>query len=238
MSSLRSSGVYVVLVGLALAGVVLPWQGATEGFKEVSPGVWWLWATRRTLALLVFTSVPAIVVGVPIGVLSGARAAGPEGGVSAALEFAGRVPSLLLVGTLRFWDPTLGVIALGCALTLVRTLEVARVVRNHVAVQSFSEYVDASRAVGGTATWRMRTHILPGLGRPLFATVALGGAASISLEALLSLVGLGMPTQYSTWGGGLGTVGDSGAGSTFWLAVLSIAAACYSLRRFGAAMSH
>lgn len=226
-----------VISAVLVLGLLARWT-ATEPSEQAASSVsWWISASRRTIGLLLGTTVVALTLGVPLGVASGVSRTEGEGGLSRALEFAGRVPSILLVGALRFWDPTGGVLALAGTLSVLRTLEVARVVRSHVILQASSPFVEASRAIGGTGLWRLRTHVLPGLGRPLLATIALGVSASLGLEAALSFVGLGMPATFAVWGGGLGEFGQLSPPATIWPAGLSIALTCFAFRSFAEQVS-
>lgn len=208
----------------SLAGVPLPGADLPRIWG------WWIWATRQSLLLILYTSLVALFIGLPMGIVAGGGGELGELGATRALEFAGRVPSILLVGVLRYWDPTEGVLALACTLALLRTMEVVRVVRDQVASRTTIGFVVGSRAIGGGIGWRLRYHILPGLGKPLLATLAAGASATTGLEAALSYVGLGFPSVSCAWGGGVGTVLVQTDSLPFWGAIFSLVATSFAFR--------
>src|SRR5690606_34296189 len=74
------------------------------------------------------------------------------------VEFLGAVPALILVGILRLADPSGGVLGLVATLTLLRTLEVAQLVRAHVLMLLPSDFVEASRAAARDQRAARRLH--------------------------------------------------------------------------------
>lgn len=219
--------VIVVPLFSPLAAAPLPVRGAQ--LHEV--WLWWMWASRQSLLIVSTTSAVALFVGLPIGLLSGSGGEFNEVGVTRALEFVGRLPSILLVGVLRFWDPTQGILAVVCTLALLRSLEVARVVRLQVATRVTTGFVVSAEGLGAGLWWRLRHHLLPDLRRPILATLAAGASASLGVEAALSFVGLGLPRHWTAWGGGLGTPLHLQSSPTFWLAAMSLVGACFAFRR-------
>jgi ABC-type dipeptide/oligopeptide/nickel transport system permease subunit len=153
-----------------------------------------------------------------LGVLLGASSVYGESGAGGLtlrlVEFLGAVPALILAGILRLADPSGGVFGLFATLALLRTLEVAQLVRAHVLLIIPSDFVEASRALGASRRWQLRTHVLPRLSRPLAVNLLLGASTLVGLEAALGVAGLGLPSAYPSWGGGLAVLfqGTGGGG--------------------------
>lgn len=199
---------------------------------------WWCVATQNTVAVV----LAATLMGAVLGVLLGASSVYGESGVGGLalrmVEFLGAVPALILAGVLRLGDPSGGVLGLLASLALLRTLEVAQLVRAQVLLIMPSDFVEASRALGASRRWQLRIHVLPRLTQPLAVNLLLGAATLVGLEAALGLAGLGLPSGTPSWGGGLALTGAgtgarvAGSGAAVALVVASIGstcAACYGL---------
>jgi peptide/nickel transport system permease protein len=241
---------FVFLAILLCAGLLAHWVSRAAGVPawDVSrlqamlprAGVrvlwaWWVLATRNVLAVAATASVLGVLSGSALGALSVYGSAGIGGALTRLLGFMGTVPALLLVGMLRLGDPTHGLLSLLAALTLLRCLEVAQLVRMEVLGTLLSGFVEASRALGGSRRWQLRWHVLPRVARPLLVNCLQGAGALIGLEAALSFVGLGLPSETPSWGGGLAAVATHGSSNAALLVtVLSIALSCGLLYGLGA----
>lgn len=196
---------------------------------------WWVLATRNVLAVSATATLIGALLGAAIGALAIYGGHGPAGVLSRLAGFIGAFPGLLLVGLFRLGDPSHGVLALLCALSLLRSLEVAQLVRGEVLSAMLGDFVEASRALGASRRWQLRLHVLPRLTRPLVANLLRGGSALIGLEAALSFVGLGLPAGVPSWGGGLAVVARSGDSGPLLIAASSIALTSGAL--YGLALS-
>ncbi|MEA2526062.1 MAG: peptide/nickel transport system permease protein [Thermomicrobiales bacterium] len=141
----------------------------------------------------------AVVLGVPLGVLAGAR-----GGLAdtvlmrlqdALLAFPSVLFAILVVAALgasqRSIILTIGVIYLP---------RFARLVRGSVLVLKEQEFVVASRAAGATDARLMTRHILPNCLAPILVQISLAISVAILIEAGLSYLGLGVQPPTATWG--------------------------------------
>ncbi len=220
-----------------------PWAGgaslqarlAGASFGEIL--AWWGIATRNTVALVLVTTLVATLCGGLLGALGvyGGKSFG--GPLLRLLEFVGAVPALILVGVLRFADPSGGSVALLVALTLFRTLEVAQLVRAHVLSTLPSGFVEASRALGASRRWQLRVHVLPRLARPLVVNLLLGAATLVGLEAALSFSGLGLPSHVASWGGGLAAFAGGGSNMPLGCTAASIGLTSAALYGLGARLA-
>jgi len=79
------------------------------------------------------------------------------------------------------------------------------------------EYVQAARILGlrhWQIIWR---HVLPNAITPILITLAFGIAGAVLLEAFLSFLNVGMPSESVTWGSMLNEA--KGRAAAWWLAV-------------------
>jgi ABC-type dipeptide/oligopeptide/nickel transport system permease subunit len=198
---------------------------------------WWMLATRNVLAVSATASLLGALLGSALGALAIYGSGGIGGALSRLVGFAGAFPGLLLVGLFRLGDPSHGVLALLSALSLLRTLEVAQLVRAELLHALLGDFVEASRALGASRRWQLRVHVLPRLTRPLVANLLQGACALVGLEAALSFVGLGLPAGVPSWGGGLAALVHSRSLLPLALAASSIGLTCAALYRLGASLA-
>ena len=76
----------------------------------------------------------------------------------------------------------------------------ARIVRGDVLAIKEREFILAARSIGGTDTKIIFRHILPNVLSPIMVSATLGIANAIITESALSLLGLGFPPDFPTWG--------------------------------------
>lgn len=186
---------------------------------------WWALAAQNTVGLVLVATLAAALVGVALGAASAYGDGGLTGLALRLVEFVGAVPGLILIGILRLGDPSGGVLGMLVTLVVLRTLEVAQLVRAHVLAVLPSDFVEASRAFGASRRWQLRVHILPRVVQPLGVNLLLGAGTLVGLEAALSFTGLGLPSRVPSWGGGLAVLArGGGSGGALACIVCSIGA--------------
>jgi peptide/nickel transport system permease protein len=232
---------------LLLAGLLSDWVAAPHAAaaalqqnlaSATGPQLlgWWMLATRNVLAVSATATLFGGLFGSALGALAIYGSGGVGGALSRLVGFTGAYPGLLLVGLFRLGDPSHGVLALLGALSLLRTFEVAQLVRAELLHALLGDFVEASRALGASRRWQLRAHVLPRLIRPLTVHLLQGASALIGLEAALSFVGLGLPAAVPSWGGGLAAVARADQLLPFGVAAASIGLSCAALYGLGASL--
>lgn len=212
-----------------LAQQLLPRASAAEVFA------WWCVATQNTLAIVLGATLVAALLGGALGASSVYGAGGLGGLLLRGVEFVGAVPALILAGVLRLAEPTGGVLALLATLTLLRTLEVAELVRAQVLQILPSDFVEASRAMGASRRWQLRVHVWPRLLQPLSIHLLMGATSLVGLEAALTFTGLGLPRRVPSWGGGLAALAHGANGAVLAVVVGTLGSTCAALYALAAA---
>jgi peptide/nickel transport system permease protein len=201
----------------------LPNAGGAEVFA------WWAVATQNTVALVLVATLVATLLGSALGASAVYGDSGLGGLLLRVIEFLGAVPALILVGILRIADPSGGVLGLFATLSVLRTLEVAQLVRAQVLHILPSDFVEASRVLGASRRWQFRVHIWPRLLQPLSINLLIGASTLVGLEAALAFVGLGLPSRTPSWGGGLAALSRGGNGGALAAVIVSAGSTCAAL---------
>ena len=86
------------------------------------------------------------------------------------------------------------------ALSVASAPRGVRVVRSAVLSLAQEQYVEAAKAVGARTPRILSRHIFPGVIAPLTVLASIILANSILVEAILSFLGAGTPTEIPSWG--------------------------------------
>jgi peptide/nickel transport system permease protein len=168
-----------------------------------------LWGGRRLLLISLLAVVVGVLVGIPMGTLSGYCGGWIDALtmrlVDAWLSLPGILIYLLLATLVREWKLA-GVwndLALIFALGANQIPRLARLVRGTVLAEKEKEYVEACRAIGEGSLYIPLREILPNCVSPVIvqATVSLG--STLLIIASLSFLGLGSPPPTPDWGSDL-----------------------------------
>ena len=157
------------------------------------------WGARASLLAGVIPVSIAVVVSIPLGLLSGYVGGWVDGVIMRITDAMLAIPFLIVaIALAAFLGPSLtnAMIAIGIA-----TLPIfLRLSRGTVLAVKTEEYVEAARAVGGSHVRIATRHILPNMLPPLFIQSSITIAAAIIAEASLSFLGLGQQPPAPSWG--------------------------------------
>lgn len=154
------------------------------------------------IALLV--SLPAIAIGLFVGILLGTLAGYSGGLLDNILLFLfdtiRAFPPLLLAITIIMLTGGANLLVLIIVLGVTRFPGYGRLVRAQSAQVSKREFVMASEAAGSTTFRTLVKHIFPNAIGPVFINAAMDIPVIITFAAALSFLGLGVPPPIPGWG--------------------------------------
>jgi peptide/nickel transport system permease protein len=158
-----------------------------------------IWGARISLQVGLASVLFACVLGIPLGIYAGYRAAWAEVGIMRATDMLMAFPTLLLAliivtalgGTLLN-----EILAIGVALTP----NFVRLARSLTLTIRENDYIMAARAIGAGQLRVMARHVFPNALYGLVVVATLYIATAIRTEASLSFLGLGIPPPTPSWG--------------------------------------
>jgi ABC-type dipeptide/oligopeptide/nickel transport system permease subunit len=194
------------------------WLGTDSLGRDVLSRL--IYGTRVSLSVAVVAQLVILLIGVPLGMLSGYMGGWVDMVIMRVVDILYAFPSLLFVIVLMTYlsaalkaaegpfggalsalnTATGGLLGVFIALGLVFWLTVCRLVRGEVLSLRQKEYVDAARATGArnrTILWR---HVFPNILPPVIIAATFGIPAAIMIEAGLSFLGLGVEPPTPSWG--------------------------------------
>ncbi|MEA2596520.1 MAG: oligopeptide transport system permease protein [Thermomicrobiales bacterium] len=179
-----------------------------------------LYGARVSLTVAIAAQIVIVVVGVPVGLLTGYVGGWLDMGVMRVIDAIYALPNLLIailiVSMLRSnisatakssgnWLTSLdrvtdGLIGIFIVMSLTHWLTVSRLVRAQVLAIKEREHVEAARTLGATGPRIVRVHIMPHVLAPVIIAIAFGVPGAIMLEASLSFLGIGVNPPTPSWG--------------------------------------
>jgi len=158
------------------------------------------WEGARVSLFIAFVAaIINLVIGVLYGGISGFAGGKTDLIMMRVVEIVTTVPDLLWVILLMvIMGPGLHTIIIAIAITGWGSM--ARVVRGQVLQLKQSEYVMASRTLGGRGKWIIFKHLIPNTMGPIIIELTFSIPNAIFTEATLSYLGLGVPVPLASWG--------------------------------------
>ncbi len=211
---------FFILLAFGLAAVFAPWLSPHDptalklSEKLLPPGpVHWMgtdyfgrdvmtrivWGGRVSLSVAMLVVCYSLVVGVPIGLISGFVGGRLDNILMRVMDaFLTFPPLLLAVAIVGLLGPDLEnvVIALG----IVQVPVFARIVRGSTLSAREEVYIVAARALGASSLRIVFSGILRNIVSPIVVQVTIVFASAIVAEASLSFLGLGSQPPDPSWG--------------------------------------
>ena len=155
----------------------------------------------RTWLLVVAPAVAiSLMVGIPLGLLAARIGRLGDRLVTRLLEIIGGFPTIVLVALLRAMAPTAPFWLVAATLALVRVPETVRITRLLTVRFRTSEAFVAARVIGVAPSRIFFVHMLPTM-LGSFASLAVASmGVLIGVDAAMTFVGLGAPSQDPSWG--------------------------------------
>lgn len=158
-----------------------------------------VYGARTSLAVGIFTQLIVLLIGLPVGAVSGAKGGRTDNLIMRFVDVVYAFPDLLLIILLR---SILGgsIYMIFLAIGLVSWVNVSRLVRGQVLALKQRDFVTAARLFGGTGFYINARHLLPNSLGPVIVAVTFNIPRAIFAEAALSYIGIGVKPPTPSWG--------------------------------------
>lgn len=177
-----------------------------------------LYGARVSLLVGGAAVLVALLIGVPLGLLSGFFGGGLDSLIMRLVDVQLAIPFFLLAITLAaILGP--GLINVIVLLGFTSWVGYARVVRAQVLSLRELPYIEAARTVGASPWSLVRRHLLPNAWTPVIVLASQQVGSMIVAESSLTFLGIGVPPEIPTWGGMI-AAGRSYVSLAWWVATI------------------
>ena len=115
-------------------------------------------------------------------------------------EISLSVPGLLLVLFLQAILGEANTLTLSIVIGVTSWASIAKIIRTEVRQIRSSEYVIASRCMGGKFFHILKNHLAPNFIASIMFMVVMNVRSAIAFESTLSFMGMGLPLEVISWG--------------------------------------
>ena len=155
---------------------------------------------RISLAIGLLSTLISTVIAVLFGAVSGCAPAWLDALLMRLTEIFLSVPNLLLVIFLLAAAGKSNVITISAVIGMTSWTSIAKVVRTEVRQIRNSEYVIASRCMGGSFFYILWHHLALNFFSSIMFMVVMNIRSAIVAESTLSFMGIGLPLEVISWG--------------------------------------
>lgn len=172
------------------------WMGTDSYGRDIYSRV--LYGGRVSLLVGACVAVLSLLLGVATGLLGG-YFRWLDAVVMRIMDGLMAIPGILLaIALVALWQASLWTVIV--AITIPEVPRVTRLVRALVLSIREELYVEAAISVGTPTLKLLLRHVLPNTVAPLIVQGTYICASAILVEAILSFLGVGLPTDIPTWG--------------------------------------
>lgn len=177
-----------------------------------------IWNGGRVSIMIGLLSAAIItVIGIVYGCISGVASSGVDSAMMRFTEIAGSIPSILLVLLITGFFPGNNVWSLSLVIGMTGWFNLARIVRSEVRQIRTQEYVLAAQTMGAPFWWIMLWHLIPNFVSAVMFAIISSISTSMTTEATLSFLGLGLPVEIVSWGSMLSLANRALLLNTWWV---------------------
>jgi peptide/nickel transport system permease protein len=158
-----------------------------------------IWGARVVLQVVVLASIMSLIVGVPLGLLSGYYGGPLDRALSVVMDSLYAFPSIILaIAVASVLGPS--IVNAAIALMVVYVPSYYRMTRSRVLELKEEVFVEALRSIGAPDRVILVRHLLPNTAPTILVVFGLAGADAILTEAGLSFFGLVTSYPSPDWG--------------------------------------
>ena len=186
--------------------------------RDIFSGIWY--GGRISITIGFLATLISTLIAVIYGSLSGIAPQWLDTLMMRFTEIFLSVPGLLLV---LFFQAILGaanVLTLSIVIGVTGWASIAKVVRTEVRQLRNSEYVVASKCMGGGFFHILKQHLAPNFIASIMFMVVMNVRGAIGSESTLSFMGMGLPLEIISWGSMLSLAEKALLTGSWWMILI------------------
>lgn len=186
--------------------------------RDIFSGIWYGGRISITIGFLATCISTAIAV--VYGSVSGIAPAWLDTLMMRFTEIFLSVPTLLIVLFLQAIWGEANVLSLSIVIGVTSWASIAKIIRTEVRQIRSSEYVVASRCMGGKFFHILGRHLAPNFIASIMFMVVMNVRSAIGSESTLSFMGMGLPLEIISWGSMLSLANKALMTKSWWIILI------------------
>ena len=186
--------------------------------RDIFSGIWY--GGRISIMIGVLATVISTFIAVVYGSISGIAPVWLDTLMMRFTEIFLSVPGLLLVLFLQAILGQANVLPLSIVIGITSWASIAKVIRTEVRQIRGSEYVVASRCMGGKFFHILGKHLAPNFIASIMFMVVMNVRGAIGSESTLSFMGMGLPLEIISWGSMLSLAEKALLSDSWWIILI------------------
>lgn len=186
--------------------------------RDIFSGIWY--GGRISITIGFLATLISTVIAVVYGSVSGIAPAWLDAWMMRFTEVFLSVPGLLLVLFLQAILGDANVLSLSTVIGVTSWASIAKVIRTEVRQIRNSEYVIASRCMGGKFFHILGKHLAPNFIASIMFMVVTNVRGAIGAESTLSFMGMGLPMEVISWGSMLSLAEKALLTGSWWIILI------------------
>ncbi len=186
--------------------------------RDIFSGIWY--GGRISITIGFLATLISTLIAVVYGSLSGIAPQWLDTLMMRFTEIFLSVPGLLLVLFLQAILGEANVLSLSVVIGVTSWGSIAKVIRTEVRQIRNSEYVVASRCMGGGFFHVLRKHLAPNFIASIMFMVVMNVRSAIVSESTLSFMGMGLPLEIISWGSMLSLSEKALLSDSWWIILI------------------
>ena len=186
--------------------------------RDIFSGIWY--GGRISITIGFLATLISTFIAVVYGSISGIAPVWLDTLMMRFTEIFLSVPSLLLVLFLQAILGEANVITLSIVIGVTSWASIAKIIRTEVRQIRNSEYVVASRCMGGKFFHILGKHLAPNFIASIMFMVVMNVRGAIGSESTLSFMGMGLPLEVISWGSMLSLSEKALLSGSWWIILI------------------
>ena len=186
--------------------------------RDIFSGIWY--GGRISITIGFLATVISTFIAVVYGSVSGIAPTWLDTLMMRFTEIFLSVPGLLLVLFLQAILGAANVWTLAIVIGITSWASIAKIIRTEVRQIRNSEYVVASRCMGGKFFHILRKHLAPNFIASIMFMVVMNVRGAIGSESTLSFMGMGLPLEVISWGSMLSLSEKALLSGSWWIILI------------------
>ena len=186
--------------------------------RDIFSGIWY--GGRISITIGFLATLISTFIAVVYGSVSGIAPQWLDTLMMRFTEICLSVPALLLVLFLQAILGQANVLTLSIVIGVTGWAGIAKIIRTEVRQIRSSEYVVASKCMGGRFFHILRKHLAPNFIASIMFMVVMNVRGAIGAESTLSFMGMGLPLEVISWGSMLSLAEKALLSGSWWIILI------------------